>query len=142
MAQIRELQNKANSLSDAREFYDPGSGSSSGATHVPDQFSAILSSKTWPRFDSGLPRDTLNGNGFAGNVFERLPAQGGLSSTIRNNSNSKERQEKGIIEHVDSITSLPNWKWNFESCWWNLFSRWYDGLSENPFYGMESWKFS
>ena len=35
MAQIRELQNKENSLSDAREFYDPESGSSSGATHVP-----------------------------------------------------------------------------------------------------------
>ena len=32
MAQIRELQNKVNSLSDAREFYDPESWSSSGAT--------------------------------------------------------------------------------------------------------------
>ena len=29
MTQIRELQNKVNSLSDAREFYDPESGSSS-----------------------------------------------------------------------------------------------------------------
>ena len=36
MAQTRKLQNKVNSLSDAREFYDPESGSSSGATHVPD----------------------------------------------------------------------------------------------------------
>ena len=36
MAQIRELQNKVISMSDAREFYDPESGSSSGATHVPD----------------------------------------------------------------------------------------------------------
>ena len=36
MAQIRKLQNKVNSLSDAREFYDPESESSSGATHVPD----------------------------------------------------------------------------------------------------------
>ena len=37
MVQIRKLQNKDSSLSDAREFYDPESGSSSGATHVPDQ---------------------------------------------------------------------------------------------------------
>ena len=37
MTQIRELHNKVNSLSDARIFYDPESGSSSGATHVPDQ---------------------------------------------------------------------------------------------------------
>ena len=39
MAQIQDLQNKVNSLSDAREFYDPETASSSGATHVPDQTS-------------------------------------------------------------------------------------------------------
>ena len=37
LTQIRELQNKINSLSDARENNDPETGSSSGATHVPDQ---------------------------------------------------------------------------------------------------------
>ena len=37
MARIQDLQNKANSLSDAREFYDLETRSSSGATHVPDQ---------------------------------------------------------------------------------------------------------
>ena len=58
MAQIREIQNKVNSLSDAREFYDPESGSSSGATHVPDQTSTILSSRTWTHYDSGLPQNT------------------------------------------------------------------------------------
>ena len=54
----------------------------------------------------------------------------------------RERNEKRIVEHVDSITSLPKWKWNVESYWWNLFSRWYDGLSDNSCYGMEfqSWK--
>ena len=35
LAQIQDLQNKVISLSDAREFYDPESGSSSEATHVP-----------------------------------------------------------------------------------------------------------
>ena len=47
IAQIQDLQNKVNSLSDAREFYDPESGSSFGATHVPDQTSSILSSRTY-----------------------------------------------------------------------------------------------
>ena len=45
MAQIRDLQNKVNSSSVARVFYDPQSGSSSGALHVPDQTLTILSSR-------------------------------------------------------------------------------------------------
>ena len=71
MAQIQDLQNKANSLSNAREFYDPEFGSSSGATHVPDQTSTILSSRTLPRCDSGLPRTTENCTDIMGKVFER-----------------------------------------------------------------------
>ena len=35
LTQILDLQNKVNSLSDAREFYDAETASSSGATHVP-----------------------------------------------------------------------------------------------------------
>ena len=42
-------------MSDAREFYDPGTANSSGATHVLDQTSTILSSRTLPRCDSGWP---------------------------------------------------------------------------------------
>ena len=49
MAQIRELQNEVASWSEAREFYDPGAASSSGATHVPSQPSAVLSPRTSPR---------------------------------------------------------------------------------------------
>ena len=86
VAQIRDLQNKVNSLSDAREFYDPESGSSSGATHAPDQTSTILSSRTLLRCDSGLPQNTQNCAGIMGNVFERPPAQVGLSSIIFHNS--------------------------------------------------------
>ena len=86
LAQIQDLQNKVNSLSGAREVYNLESGSSSGATHVPDQFSAIPSPRTLPRSDSGLPRNTLNGTGVAGNVFERPLAQEGQSFTFFNNS--------------------------------------------------------
>ena len=56
-------------MSDAREFHDPESGSSSGETHVPDQTSTFLSPRTLPRCDSGLPRDTQIGTGILGNVF-------------------------------------------------------------------------
>ena len=69
MAQIRELQNKVNSLSDAREFYDIESGSSSGATHVLDHGFTILSSRTLPRCDSGLPRKTQDCTIVMGDVF-------------------------------------------------------------------------
>ena len=74
MAQIRDIQNQVNSMSDAREFYDPESGSSSGSTHVPDQTSTILSSRTLPRCDSGFLRNTQNCTVIMGNVFERPPA--------------------------------------------------------------------
>ena len=50
MAQIRYYQNRINSLSDDRELYDPESGSSSGATHVLEQTSTILSPTTLARF--------------------------------------------------------------------------------------------
>ena len=83
--QREELQNKVNSWSDSKK-YEPESRRSSGATHVPDQTSTILSSRTLPRCDSGLPRNTQNCMGTTGNVFERLPAQEGLFSTILNNS--------------------------------------------------------
>ena len=45
LAQIQDLQNKVNSLSDAREIYDPETASSSGATHVSESQVHVL-----PRF--------------------------------------------------------------------------------------------
>ena len=118
MAQIQDLQNKVNSLSDSREFYDPESGSSSGATHVPDQTSTILSSRTLPRCDSGLPRNTQNCTSTTGNFFERPPAQEGVSSFIFNNSNNlasscltlpklqgEEREMKTLNTSIPSPTS-------------------------------------
>ena len=56
------------------------------ATHVPDQTPTILSSRTLPRCDSGLPRNTQKCPSIMGDVFGRPPAQEGLSSTIFNNS--------------------------------------------------------
>ena len=73
--QIQDLLNKANFLSDAKEFYDPETASNFGATQVPSQ-----------PLHSGLPHDTRNTVGTPGNVFERLPARGGLPSALFNNS--------------------------------------------------------
>ena len=75
-----ELQKEENTLSDAREISDPQKASSSGATHVPDQTSTMLSPRTLPRCDSGLARVTQNCMGTTGNVFERLPALEGRTT--------------------------------------------------------------
>ena len=54
LTQIQDLQNNVNSVADAREFYDPETASSSGATHVPSQPCTIPSPRTMPCRDSGL----------------------------------------------------------------------------------------
>ena len=62
LAQIRELQNNVNSLSDAREF------------HIMNQGAALERPTFPPSRDSGLPHDTRNGTGIPGNVFESFLA--------------------------------------------------------------------
>ena len=52
MVQIQELQDKVNSPSDAREFYDPETVRSSGFLHVPSPACEYSESKRFdqPRF--------------------------------------------------------------------------------------------
>ena len=83
---IQDLQNKVNSLSDARELYDPEAASSSGASHVPSQPSNIPDPRTMPCRDSGLPHAARTFVGTSGNVFERLLAREGLPSALFQNS--------------------------------------------------------
>ena len=61
LTHIQDLQNKVNSLADAREFYDPETASSPGASHVPSQPLNIRG--------SGLPLDTRNSMGTSGKTF-------------------------------------------------------------------------
>ena len=63
-----------NSLSDSKEFYDPDTASSSGASHVTSRPLTIPDSRTLLGRDSGLPPTTRD---ITGNVFDRLPAQQG-----------------------------------------------------------------
>ena len=54
LKQIRELQEKVNSLTDAKEFRDPDTASCSGVSHVPSQPVVIPKSREVPSRDSGL----------------------------------------------------------------------------------------
>ena len=71
LTQIRvvSLQEKGNSLSDAREFHDPETASGSGASHVTSPLVTIPSSRTMLCRDSGLPPDTRNTLGIYGTRF-------------------------------------------------------------------------
>ena len=73
VTQIQDFQNKVNSSSDAREFYDPETASSSGTFHVPSELLRIPSPRGTLSRDSGLPLDTRNILGKSGNVCESLP---------------------------------------------------------------------
>ena len=72
------------------------------ALDVPHQTSTILSSKTLPRCESGLPHDTQNRTGITGDVLERPPVQEGQPSTIFHNSKNlafcSQELEFGTIE--------------------------------------------
>ena len=60
MAQMQELQYKVNSLTDAKEFHDPETASSSGISHNPSQPVSIPSSRGMISRDSCLQLDTQN----------------------------------------------------------------------------------
>ena len=55
LTQIQDWQNKVNSLTDAREFYDPETASSSAASHFPNQSLNISSPTGVLCRDSGWP---------------------------------------------------------------------------------------
>ena len=70
MSQIQELHNKANSLTDKRDFHDPEGSSSSGASYVPSRSMTILSRNEKPSRDPAMPNDTWNAMGTSGNVLK------------------------------------------------------------------------
>ena len=98
----QDLQNKVNSLSDAKELSDPETASSSGATHVPGQPFSIPSPRTMPCRDSGLPHKKLNIMGSSGNVFERLPAREEQTSTLFSGSKDLGPDTEGNTKKAES----------------------------------------
>ena len=115
LTQTQKLQNKVKSLSDAREFYDPETGSSSGVTHVPIQPSTIPILMTMPCRDSGLPLDARNTMGTSKNVLESLLAREGPSSALFENSRNLASSSCGlgpgttvnIVEHGRGVRQEP-----------------------------------
>ena len=157
LTQIKDLQ-KANSLSDARKFYDPETASCSGASHVPSQPVNIPSPRVVISRDSGLPLDTRNSMGTSGNVFESRPARKGPSTAFFESSKNLESSSCGLgsgntLEHGKVVrrdqesSSIPPPRFtqglgtlNPVSYWRNLFSKWCDGLPEISDIGTASWK--
>ena len=138
LTQILDLHNKVTSLTDARDFNDPETASSSGATHVPSQPSPVPSPRSMPCRDSGLPHDTRHIVCTSGNVFERQPAPEGLPSALFEDSKNpassshelkyngtRKGNETRTAEFVNTCTTFPKWRWHIESLRWNPFSRWY-----------------
>ena len=82
LTKIQDIQNRVNSSTSARDFYDPETASSSGASHVPWQPLNIPSPRGMLSRDSGLPLDTRNSMGTSRNVFESLLAGEGPSSAL------------------------------------------------------------
>ena len=50
-----------------------------------------------------------------------------------------EWNETRTAEFVNTCTTLPKWRWNPLSYWWNLFSRWYDWFVFGIASGKVSW---
>ena len=82
MTQIQELQDKENSSTDAKEFCDPETASSSGLSYVPSQPVSIPSPRGMISRDSCVQLDTRNSLGTSGDVFEGLVARGEASSAF------------------------------------------------------------
>ena len=151
-----------NSLSDAREFYDPEVASSSGLHHVPSHPMRVPSARGMIRRDSCLPLHERNSLGTPGNVFESLLVRGEPSSAHFENSKNlassscglravdrgkiKEQGEGMRQEPQSSTIPIPRLArnhatWNpCKSYWRNLFSKLYDGKSEKSNLGAASRK--
>ena len=104
LTQIQDLQEKVNSLADAKDFYDPETASSSGVS--------IPSPRGMISRDSCLPHDTRNSIGTSGNVFKCLPARDGPSSSIFENSRKLASSSCGltsgnIMEHGRGVRRDP-----------------------------------
>ena len=100
--QIQDLQNDVNSLSNARELYDPETASSSGASHVPIQTLIIPSPREVRSRDSGLPRDTRNTMGTLGFLKSLLAREGPSSSILENSKNLTPSSGRGRVREPQS----------------------------------------
>ena len=108
LTQIQDLQNKVNSLADAREFYDPETAaSSSGAFYVPSQPFIIRAPEECQA--AILHCRTMHGTVWVHhkNVFESLPARQGQPSNLFENSRNLASSSPGLRLNITGNTMVP-----------------------------------
>ena len=104
LTQIQDLQNKLNSLSDAREFVDPDTASSSGASHVPSQPLMIQSPREVRSRDSGFPR-------FGKRFWKPLCLRKTILIYLRHSKNLASSSGRGGIREPQS-SAIPTPRFN------------------------------
>ena len=52
------------------------------------------------------------------------------TKTFRTYDDNRIEEETWATRLIQFEKHSPQWRWNFTSYWWNLFSRWYDGVPE------------
>ena len=86
LARIQEIQDKVNSLNDAKDSTILRQRAALECPTLPSQPLSIPSPGGLISRDSCLPHDTRNSMGSSGNVFGNLPAQDGPSSDLFGNT--------------------------------------------------------
>ena len=112
MTHIQDLQNKANSLADAREILRSWNIEQLWSSARSSEPSTIPSLRTRRCRDSALPHDTLNIVGISGNVFEQLPAREGRASTLFNNSKNLASYSRELRPDTAGNTKSRRVKWD------------------------------
>ena len=121
LAQIQDLQNKVNSLSGAREFYDPESGA---ALERPTFLIKLLRFRV-----PGPCRIHRIARCIMGNVFERPPVQEGLPSLWRTQGHA----ENCVANSVNVAAYANKFTRTDVGHFWDLIVRkWYGTHVNNP----------
>ena len=148
MAQIQDLQNKVNFLSGAREFYDPESGEQlwsdprSWSNFYDSEFQNFAALRLW------IAAKYTEFHRYYGKRFRKTTCSRRTILFYLQQFRDRQTWRQTADMKRESLNApfqpphFQNRSGILRSYWWNLFSRWYDGLSESSYYGMESWKIS
>ena len=135
LAQMRESQDKVNSLSDAREFHDP---ENCGQLWSVPRYQSTLNKSELQNCasrDSGLPPETLNMMGISDVLNDYLLEKDNLeisrkitefgiffswseTKTYGTYDDSRIEEETWATRLIQFEKHSPLWRWNFTSYWW------------------------
>ena len=154
------LQNKINSLSDAREFLRSWNSEQlwSDQRSQPTICYSESQNHALPRFwiaawlhgilcvlQETFLNDYLHRQGRTSTLFNNsknlASSSRGLTWDYKKNKGTWKGNETGTAEFVKTCTTLPKGRWIVKSYWWDSFSQWYDWLYEISNLGIASVKF-